>query len=191
MIYTSSLPIAEKIYLSNGSLAYAQDLRVGDKVLSIKVTQDGIEDVSDVFTKIIEGDRIIHEYEICEAEVYSVQSNSLTHFRYVDKNKIHKSQYIAIKLNDLGFNGYESKFNKITNKENAFLVANIDEVVKSARRGYTKNYILKKSLEESFIETEINVVSKHSIFEQAYSLKLNNGHFYFTENFIVFAGGIG
>ena len=76
MFYNSSLPISEKIYLSDGSLSYVNDLKVGDKVLSIKVTQDGIEDVSDIFTKIIAGDRIVHEYELCEASIYSLPSRT-------------------------------------------------------------------------------------------------------------------
>jgi hypothetical protein len=194
MFYNSSLPIAEKIYLSDGSLSYAQDLNVGDKVLSIRVTQDEVEDVSDIFTKIISGDRIIHEYEICEAEIYSAATDSLAHFRYINQNKIQKNQYIAIKLTDLGFDGYEAKYNKIKNKENAllaFTVSNIDEIVKSGKRGQGSSYTLKKSLDASFTETKIITTSASSIFEQAYSLKLNRGHFYFTENFIVLSDGIG
>jgi hypothetical protein len=194
MFYNSSLPIGEKIYLSDGSLSYAQDLNVGDKVLSIKVTQDGIEDVSDIFTKIISGDRIVHKYEVCEATVYSAEVNSLTHFRYINQNKIHKNQYIAIKLNDLGFDGYESKYNIVKDQENtfsAFTITNLDEIVKGVRYGYGKSYILKKNLESLFTETEVRKTSDRSIFEQAYSLKLNGGHFYFTENFIVLANGVG
>lgn len=194
MFYNSSLPIGEKIYLSDGSLSYAQDLNVGDKVLSIKVTQDGIEDVSDIFTKIISGDRIVHEYEVCEATVYSAEVNSLTHFRYINQNKIHKNQYIAIKLNDLGFDGYESKYKIVKDKENtfsAFTITNLDEMVKGVRYGHGKSYILKKNLESLFTETEVRKTSDRSIFEQAYSLKLNGGHFYFTENFIVLANGVG
>jgi hypothetical protein len=194
MFYYSSLPMSEKVYLSNGSLSSAQKLNVGDKVLSIKITQDGIKDVSDIFTKIISGDRIVHEYEICEAEVYSAGVQNQAHFRYVNQNKIHKNQYIAIRLNDLGFEGYELKYNKIKNKENflsAFTLANIDEISKSHHRGYNNSYILKKNLESSFMETEAETISRQSIFEQAYSLKLNGGHFYFTTNFIVLADGIG
>jgi hypothetical protein len=194
MFYNSSLPISEKIYLSDGSLSYANDLKVGDKVLSIKVTQDGIEDVSDIFTKIIAEDRIVHEYEICEASIYSAESNDMSHFMYVNKSKIHKNQYIAIKLNDLGFDGYEAKYNKIKNKENflsAFSISNIDEIVKSTQKGYGHSSILKKNAESYFTETEAVVPPGRTIFEQAYSLKLNGGHFYFTKNFIVLSNGIG
>jgi hypothetical protein len=194
MFFHSSLPISEKIYLSDGSLSSIEKINVGDKVLSIKVTQDGIKDVSDIFTKIIAEDRIVHEYEICEAEVYSAGFNNQAHFIYVNKNKIHKNQYIAIKLSDLGFKGYELKYNQIKNKENisaAFSIANIDETEKGKKKGYGSTYILKKGLEESFIETEASMVSKEAIFEQAHALKLNGGHFYFTKNFIVLANGIG
>jgi hypothetical protein len=194
MFYSASVPIGERVYLGNGSLSYAQDLNVGDKVLSIKVTQDGIEDVSDIFEKIIAGDRIVHEYEICEATLYSAEINSLAHFRYINQNRIHKNQYIGIKLNDLGFDGYESKYNKIKDKESVlpvFSIANLDEIVKSKRYGYGISHTLKKNLDGSFTETEAVHNSERSIFDQAYSLKLNGGHFYFTENFIVLANGIG
>lgn len=194
MFYNSSLPISEKIYLSDGSLSYVNDLKVGDKVLSIKVTQDGIEDVSDIFTKIVAGDRIVHEYELCEASIYSLASHDMAHFTYVNQNKIHKNQYIAIKLNDLGFDGYEAKYNKIKNKENvlsAFSISNIDEIAKSTQKGYIRSSILKKNAESSFTETEAIVSPGRTIFEQAYSLKLNGGHFYFTKNFIVLANGVG
>jgi hypothetical protein len=194
MLYNSSLPISEKIYLSDGSLSYPQDLNAGDKILSIKVTQDGIEDVSDIFTKIIAGDRIVHEYEICEAFLYSAESNNMTDFSYVNQNRIHKNQYIAIKLNDLGFDGYESKYNKIKDKQNnlpAFIIANIDEVIKGEREGYANSSILKKNAESYFIETEAFVSPARIVFDQAYSLKLKGGHFYFTKNFIVLADGMG
>lgn len=194
MFYNSSLPIPEKIYLSDGRLSYPQDLNVGDKILSIKVTQDGIKDVSDIFTKIVAGDRIVHEYEICEASVYSVESYNMAHFTYVNQNKIHKNQYIAIKLNDLGFDGFETKYNKIKDKKDSltpFTIANIDEIVKSGQKGYSNSFMLKKNAESSFTETEITVPPGRTFFEQAYSLKLNEGHFYFTKNFIVLANGIG
>jgi len=194
MFYDSSLPLSEKVYLSNGSLSYPQDLNAGDKVLSIKVTQDGIEDVSDIFTKIIAGDRIVHEYEICEASLYSAESNNMTDFTYVNQNRIQKNQYIAIKLNDLGFDGYEAKYNKIKDKENAlaaFTIANIDEIAKGTQKGYSRSSILKKNTESSFTETEAVVPPGRTVFDQAYSLKLNEGHFYFTKNFIVLANGIG
>lgn len=194
MFYNSSLPLSEKVYLSNGSLSYPQDLNAGDKVLSIRVTQDGIEDVSDIFTKIIAGDRIVHEYEICEASLYSAESNNMTDFTYVNQNRIQKNQYIAIKLNDLGFNGYKSKYNKIKDKQNdltAFIIANIDEVIMGERDGYGNSSILKKNAESSFAETEVFVSPGRTVFDQAYSLKLKGGHFYFTKNFIVLADGIG
>jgi len=194
MFYNASLPISEKIYLSDGSLSYVQDLKAGDKILSIKVTQDGIEDVSDIFTKIIAGHRIIYKYEICEASVYSAESYNMAHFTYVGQNKIQKNQYIAIKLKNLGFEEYDLKYNTIKDKINElapFTVANIDEIAKGIQNGYNSSHILKKNLEEPFIETEAVFLPARAIFEQAYSLKLNGGHFYFTKNFIVLANGIG
>jgi hypothetical protein len=195
MFYTSSLPIAEKIYLSDGSLSYAQDLNVGDKILSIRVTQDGVEDVSDIFTKIIAKDRIVHEYEVCEATVYSAEGFDQQSFGYINNNKIQHNQYIAIKLTDLGFDGYEAKYNEIKNKENAlvpFTISNVDEIVKSGKKGYGNSYTLKKNLDLSFTETKIlSTPPASNLLTQAYSLKLIGGHFYFTQNFIILSDGIG
>jgi len=195
MFYNSSLPIPEKVYLSDGKLSYPQDLNVGDKILSIKVTQDGIKDVSDIFTKIVAGDRIVHEYEVCEATVYSAECFDQQSFGYINNNKIQHNQYIAIKLTDLGFDGYELKYNKIKDKENAlapFTILNVDEIVKSGKKGYGSSYTLQKNIDLSFTETKILSTPKSSnLLTQAYSLKLIGGHFYFTKNFIVLANGVG
>ena len=61
MAYISSLSFLDKVYLSDGTLSFVKDLKVGDKVLSIKVTQEGIKDVSDIFTKIINNHRVVYE----------------------------------------------------------------------------------------------------------------------------------
>ena len=69
MAYISSLSLLDKVRLSDGTLSFVKDLKVGDKVLSIKVTQEGIKDVSDIFTKIIKNHRVVYEYEFCEATI--------------------------------------------------------------------------------------------------------------------------
>jgi hypothetical protein len=195
MFYNSPLSIFEKVYLSDGSLSYAQDLKVGDKVLSIKITQDNIKDISDIFTKIIAGDRVVHDYEMCEATVYSVESQKMSQLTYVNTSRIQKNQYIAIKLNNLGFKGYESKINEIAKKKDntvmPFTLANIQEMeVDRALRNNT-SCILQKNSEDVIVEMPDFSITENKGFDQSYSLTLDGGHFYFTKNFIVLANGVG
>ena len=170
MAYISSLSFLDKVYLSDGTLSFVKDLKVGDKVLSIKVTQEGIKDVSDIFTKIINNHRVVYEYEFCEATIYSLERQAFSKLTFVNKKKIQKNQYVAIKLNNLGLDEHELKYNELKedNESNNsfFTVANIEELYYKDKQGYSlrsniKNpevFTLKKNIDNSFTETRINSV---------------------------------
>lgn len=203
MSYISSLSFLDKVYLSDGTLSFVKDLKVGDKVLSIRVTQEGIKDVSDIFTKIINNHRVVYQYEFCEATIYSLERQAFSKLTFVNKKKIQKNQYVAIKLNNLGLDEHELKYNQLTqdnkNNNSFFTIANIEELYYKDKQAYSlrsniKNpevFTLKKNIDNSFTETRINSVLDSHGTENSCSLVINGGHFYFTKNFILLSDGIG
>jgi hypothetical protein len=195
MLTFGSLPPTEKIYLADKTLVTAQELKIGDKILSLKITQNGINNISDIFTNIIDNNnRIVYDYEICEATVFSSQIEERSNYIRFNKNKIKGSQYIITNPYALkGIQNFEEYLEKRkTSTIDPFMISNLDEVKFMASYN-TRDLTLRKinkdflpDLSDLFKEIEIQKfeLEKTAI---SYALTLLNGHFYFTENFIVLA----
>lgn len=198
MLTFGSISPKEKIYLADKTLVDPKELKIGDKVLSLKIKQDNIKNISDIFENIIDTDnRIIYNYEICEATVFSTQIEENANFvNFNNNNKIKDSQFIATTpYNKKGIKNYQQYVD--TNNQldvKPFMISNIKEL-NVAKNSSSKNfsYTIKKinkdftpDLFDLFKEEEIDNIgmSNNGI---SYSLSLLEGHFYFTQNFIVLA----
>ena len=197
MLTFGSISPKEKIYLADKTLVDPKELKIGDKVLSLKIKQDGINNISDIFENIIDTDnRIIYNYEICEAIVFSAQIEENTNFVNFNNNKIKDSQFIATTpYNKKGIKNYQQYVD--TNRQldiKPFMISNMKELnVAKNSSGKDFSFKIKKinkdftpDLFNLFKEEEINNIgiSNNGI---SYSLSLLGGHFYFTQNFIVLA----
>lgn len=198
MLPFPSLPVNEKIYLTDRSLIYADDLKVGDKILGIKVTQNGIKSISDVYKNIINQGRIIYDYEFCEATIYSKLKEDRQSMSKLNDKKIRNTQYIVSEPMPLKIIKDMSDYNSycINNENNSltpFMIINMSELYledKSDNAG--KINILKvagKNSDNNFIKESFNVFDEYKIKASAYSLSITNAHFYCTENFIIFPLG--
>lgn len=181
MLNLASLPLSEKVYLADKTLINATDLQVGDKILSLKITKDGINDISDILTKIIDADETVSNYEICEATVYSAQKYQQEDLLTLNNGvKIKKNQYIVVK--DLSNNNLEFSINNIEaiqNKHHNMLTSEINTC--------SINKDFSEDLSNLFKINKIDSITNNVGLNWAYSIKIVGGHFYFTENFIVLA----
>lgn len=197
MFTFGSVPFSEKVYLSNKTLVEPQNLAIGDKLLSLKITEDNINNISDIFSNIIDTKkRIIYKYEICEAVLFSSQFQKNIYCEKVNNKAINKKQYIATKPFQIkglyGYNDYDVNNNQKKFSVPPFMISNIDEI-KRVRPQTMHSYKIKKinkeyspNLSDIFNEEEITDLGKE-VESSLYSLTILGGHFYFTENFIVLA----
>lgn len=183
-MFLGAIPLSEKIYLSNKTLVNAEDLKVGDKVLSLKILDEDIKDSIDFYEKYIKEKKQIDNFELSEATVYSVylDRESRGKFLKIGNQFIHHGQYIAASYSE---------------EENSpifgfFRSWNISHVKNSNNLKILK---LKKDfstldLEELKIFDYQDFDSTEELLESdSVSINIVGGHFYFTENFILFAGG--
>jgi hypothetical protein len=198
MLSIPSLPVNEKVYLADRTLVYADDLKVGDKILGIKVTQNGIKGISDVYKNIINNGRIVYDYEFCEATVYSkVKEDRQSMSKFNDK-RIRDTQYIVSEPMPLKIIKDMSDYNSycINNQSNdlsPFMIINMDELyLEDELDDGGKINMLKvagQNSDNKFIKQSFNVFDGYDIKASAYSLSITNAHFYCTENFIIFPLG--
>jgi hypothetical protein len=200
MLINASLPITEKIYLADKTLAYAKDLKIGDKILSLKITEDDVNDIADIYKNYINsGNRVFSNYEIGEATIFSAEKTDSIKFDTFKNKKITTDQYILT----LPFPFFDAKnFNKNI-VENSLMISTSREIQRSYNSS-EKTSIDVDQLEETFQIAQINKnisstlndqisfqgtgkINKFSVPSGAYSLSIVGGHFYFTENFIVLA----
>ena len=198
MLSFPSLPVKEKIYLADRTLVYADDLKVGDKILGIKVTQNGIKSISDVYKNIINNGRIVYDYEFCEATVYSKLKEDRQSMSKFNDKMIKDTQYIVSEpmplkiIKDMSdYNNYY--VNSQSNNLMPFMIVNMDELyLKNELENGNKINILKVAGQNSdtdFIKESFNVFDGYNKKTSAYSLSITNAHFYCTENFIIFPLG--
>jgi hypothetical protein len=195
MLTLPSLTANEKVYLANKTLVSPDNLKVGDKILGVRVKQDNIKSISDVYTKIINEDRIIHSYEFCEATVYSTSKEDKTVISAFNDKKIKGTQYILIEPIPLKTLKSLSNYNNehIENNLVPLMPININELkIENKTENINDIKILKVSEEgssEMFFKEDIRFFQDYDDKVSTYSLTITGAHFYCTENFIVFALG--
>jgi hypothetical protein len=184
MFPNGAISIDEKIYLSNKTLINAKDLKVGDKILSLKILDSEIYDFIDIYNKYIALPNLIKKFELCEAQVYSIFINESdsTNFIELNKNPIKNSQYIGIN----NILHQENIINSFILMESyiATLVNTSDKIIKLNPFFSTEQLnVLNIFSDYDFNKTKNKEYKKSSI-----ALNIVGGHFYFTENFVVFSG---
>jgi len=182
-MFLGAIPLSEKIYLSNKILVNAEDLKVGDKVLSLKVLDANIKDSIDFYDNYIKQPKQIEKFELTEATIYSVylDRESRGKFVKIGNHFVHHGQHIAASwpnAENSNFGFYQSwslPYQNIDGLAVLKLKQNFStEDLESLKIFEYQNF---NNLEEEFLE------------ENSVSINLVGGHFYFTENFILFAGG--
>lgn len=176
-----SLSINEKIYLSNKTLIEVKNLKVGDKILSLKIKDDEIKDIVDIYKKYIIQNKPIENFEVSESEVYSISINNkkTTPFIELNKSSINHYKYIAV----------ESRFVSNFILQNAYILNFISDEYK--RKIKKLNPIFStENLEnlEIFIDYDYNKNKNKEYHDSSIKIDIVDGHFYFTENFVIFAG---
>lgn len=178
-----SLSINEKIYLSNKTLVEVKNLKVGDKILSLKVKDDEIKDIVDIYKKYIVENEPIKNFEISESEVYSVYINNEKTTPFIELNKfpINHYKYIAV--------DYTSNFSKNFILREAYMLTLIDDEHKRKIRKLNPLFSTE-NLEnlEIFIDYDYSKNKNKEYHDSSIKIDIVDGHFYFTENFVVFAG---
>lgn len=179
-----SLSINEKIYLSNKTLIEVKNLKVGDKILSLKVKDDEIKDIVDIYKKYIIQNKPIENFEISESEVYSISINNekTTPFIELNKSPINHYKYIAIE-------SYKSSFTPDFILQDAYTLNFIGDEYK--RKIKKLNPLFSTENLENlkiFIDYDYNKNKNKEYHDSSTKIDIIDGHFYFTENFVVFAG---
>jgi hypothetical protein len=178
-----SLSINEKIYLSNKTLVEVKNLKVGDKILSLKVKDDEIKDIVDIYKKYIIQNKPIENFEVSESEVYSISINNekITPFIELNKSPINHYKYIAV--------DYKTRFASDFMLQNAYTLNIIDEEYKRKIRKLNPSFSTE-NLEnlEIFIDYDYSKNKNKEYHDSSIKIDIADGHFYFTENFVIFAG---
>jgi hypothetical protein len=184
-MFLGAIPLNEKIYLSNKTLVNAEDLKIGDKILSLKILDEDIKDSTDFYEKYIKEEKRVDKFELSEATVYSVYLDKESRGKFVKTGNqfIHHGQYIAVgefwtDKNIPIFGFYKSwTIPHLSNLDNL-------KILKLKENFTTYN------LEELKIFDYQDFDSTEELLEgNSFSINIVGGHFYFTENFILFAGG--
>jgi hypothetical protein len=200
MFINASLPIIEKVYLADKTLSYVQDLKVGDKILSLKITEQNVNSISDIYKNYINnGQRFFSNYEIGEATIFSAEKKDYVRFDQFKNKKIVNSQYIITRpfflynVTNLNQDIAENSLMISTTKEikksyanSEKIYNNVDEIELSYQTAQlSKNVFSDPDRIIDFQST--GKINKFPSLSTAYSLSIVGGHFYFTENFIVLA----
>ncbi len=183
MLKKGALSINEKIYLSNKTLIDAKDLKIGDKILSLKILDDEINDIVDIYKKYIIENKPIENFELVESEIYSVDiiNEKTTGFIELNENPIKNSQYICVDCT-------KEPSHKFLLRE-AYMIPLIDSEYKTKIRKLNPLFSTEE-LNSLKIFTDYEYIKKQNkeYYKESINLDIINGHFYFTEYFIVFAG---
>lgn len=188
-MFLGAIPLSEKIYLSNKTLVNAEDLKVGDKVLSLKILDEDIKDSIDFYEKYIKEKKQVDNFQLSEATVYSVYLDKESRGKFVKMGNqfVHHGQYIATSMPEGRVFSKES--HPILDFYKSWTVPHI--------KGLTNIKIVKLKKDFSTLDLEELKIFDYQDFDSteellesnSFSINIVGGHFYFTENFILFAGG--
>jgi hypothetical protein len=186
-------PSGTKVYLEDKTLKNIEDLKFGDKILSVKIKNLEALNHSKFYNKYLNLNNNqenvfikTQDLVLCSATVYSIL--------------IYKSNEGSIKLNDkilLGRNLILIQNEK--NSENVYLQSG-DNTIYKIQNGNENSHLLLKSLaaessnlnidtlnDNVFIETKIDNFDLNVPPQILVSLILLDNHFLLTENFICFS----
>jgi len=188
-MFLGAIPLSEKIYLSNKTLVNAEDLKVGDKVLSLKILDEDIKDSIDFYEKYIKEKKQVDNFQLSEATVYSVYLDKESRGKFVKMGNqfVHHGQYIATAMSE----------GKVFSKENPPILDFYKSWTVPHIKGLTNIKIVKLKKDFSTLDLEEFKIFDYQDFDSteellesnSFSINIVGGHFYFTENFILFAGG--
>lgn len=184
-MFLGAIPLSEKIYLSNKTLVNAEDLKVGDKVLSLKILDEDIKDSIDFYEKYIKEEKQVDNFELSEATVYSVylDKESRGKFVKIGNQFIHHGQYIAAGQFFEGTNAPIFGFYKSWTIPHLSNLDNV-KILKLKKDFSTLDLDQLKIFDYQDFDSTEELLESDSV-----SINIVGGHFYFTENFILFAGG--
>lgn len=182
-MFLGAIPLNEKIYLSNKTLINIEDLKVGDKLFSLEVIDKDIKDSIDFYDKYIVPGKEIENFKLTEAEVYSVyfEKQNRGKFIKVIDQFIHHGQYIAASWP----NGDNNKFGFY--KSWSFAHQNTDGLkILKLKSNFSTEDLEKLKI---FDYQDFNNLEEELLEDNSASINIVGGHCYFTENFVLFAGG--
>jgi hypothetical protein len=179
-----SIPIGTKIYLSDKTLIKVEDLKIGDEVLSIKILDDEIEDLFDLYKKYLYSHKeFISSFKInfTKAKVSNkLLDKTSREFVFINDVPIGRNKIILVadekfySGNDKILNYTIASAQKILQKSNNFKISSI-------------NIDFSTSEDTFFINNHINNISLKTNETPSFNLSIIGGDFYFTENFIIMA----
>ena len=167
----------------------AEDLKVGDKVLSLKILDEDIKDSIDFYEKYIKEKKQVDNFQLSEATVYSVYLDKESRGKFVKMGNqfVHHGQYIATAMPE----------ERVFSKENPPILDFYKSWTVPHIKGLTNIKIVKLKKDFSTLDSEELKIFDYQDFDSteellesnSFSINIVGGHFYFTENFILFAGG--
>lgn len=190
-MFLGAIPLSEKIYLSNKTLVNIEDLKVGDKILSLKVLDNNIKDSIDFYEKYIKKEKQVDNFELSEATVYSVYLDKESKGKFVKMGNqfVHHGQYIAAgQFSDIELKDEEKNI-PIFGFYKSWTIphlSNLDDlkILKLKQNFSTDDEENLKIFDYQDFDSTEELLESDSA-----SINIVGGHFYFTENFILFAGG--
>lgn len=174
-----ALPLGTKIYLENKSLVNIENLRVGDKVLSLKIDDSDIKNSKDFYLKYVLSDNMI-ELNNLEVSSATVSKVNILKDRY-DSFYYSKSMYVNNPIIARVIDNKISVSHVNDKKRELFNISNTEyKKIKDFKTYELPSYsedIVNKILTGT--ETDISFKMTASPY---ISISLKDNYFYFSEN---------